>query len=179
MSSLKGLVPILVAMVVGGLIVRFAFPQTRTHKIHLPPETDTVTVTETELQTVTDTVVKWRETVTTDTVLVTETIHETDTVRVATLPGRWYLDSLQAATEPGERSVFSLTYLAADSAGLVRSDRLERQVALGPIAEVHTDSAGLHVDYGEWPEPGCDFACQLERVALGVGIGVLGWELVR
>lgn len=179
MDKLKGAAPILAAILIGGLFVRIAFPSTRTRTIRLPSNTDTVTVTETELQTLTDTVVKWRETVTTDTVLLTETIHETDTVRIAVLPGRWYLDSLQAPAELGETAVFSLTYLEADSAGLARSDRLERQVALGPIREVQTDSAGLHVEYGEFPEPGCEFGCQVERVLLGVGLGVLGWELVR
>lgn len=133
-------------LVAGGVIARLAFP--KVEEVQLPAETDTVTVTEPQVDSIVREVVRWRERVTTDTVTVTTTRYETDTVYLATLPPRWYLAEASIGAR-GDTSTYSLVWLEADSTGVRRRKAVERQVTLGPVREIRTDAEGLHVDYAE------------------------------
>lgn len=155
------LVLVLVAAVVG--LTRFLWPRTET--LRLPGRTDTVTVTSAELDTVWRTRIRdrWREVATTDTLTLVDTLWQTKVETVAVLAPRWYLDSAKIAAERGDSSYYALTWLAADSGTVRRRDRVERQVTLGPVRQIATDSSGLHVDYGEFR------SCSLAGVS---GLGV-------
>lgn len=135
---------LLVALAVAG--TRLLWP--REEPIQLPGSTDTVTVTREVLDTVWRERVEWRERVTTDTVVLADTIFQTEVDTVAVLPGRWYLDSASVASR-GDTSYYALTWLEGDSSSIRRQERIERHVTPGPLRQLATDTAGLHVDYGE------------------------------
>lgn len=144
----------IVAIVAAGFLARELFPKTET--LTLPGRTDTVTVTQTEMDTVVETQVETRtvEVHDTDTVVLSDTVWQTAVETVAVLSPQWYLDTLVAGRERGDTAVYQTTFLAADSTGIIRRDAVERQIQLGPVRQVSMDAEGLHVEYGDPPRSG-------------------------
>jgi len=163
-------VVLLLAAAIAG--TRLLWPRTET--LRLPGRTDTVTVTRAELDTVWRERVRdrWRQLSTTDTVLLVDTMWQTRAETVAVLAPRWYLDSARIAAERGDSSYYALTWLAADSGVMRRRERVERHVTPGPVRQIATDSAGLHVDYGAFRScPLAGLSGLGLRLPLGVTIG--------
>lgn len=171
-----------VAILLGGLVGHFAFPQTET--VQLPGETDTVRVTEREVDSIRVVHHDTTRVVTTDTVNTVTTRWRTRVDTVHVLPTRFFLDWATIASR-GDTSYFGLVELGADSAGIYRRSQVEAHVTLGPVRSITTGPQGLDVDYGNPPRPsvslgGIDlspgFACGLAGaggLSLGLGIGSL------
>lgn len=153
----------------------YAFGPERSAEVPAPPETKTtVIVPSYVLGAMQEEMFDMPEVVTTDRRNQTDTVWRTpervvqhvdtvvdsipgsvDTViRWVTLPGRWFLDTLDAPTEAGDSALYSLTWLEGQAGGgVLREDALMRHPAPpGPLEYVATDSAGLHVEYADqWP----------------------------
>lgn len=127
---------------------RLLWPRTET--LRLPARTDTVQVTNTELDSIVETVVKWRERVTTDTVNLVRTRWRTRVDTVVRLVPRWYLTWAKIAQERGGASRYGLVKLGADSAGIYRQRMVEEHVTPGPVTELRTTPTGLSVGYGTY-----------------------------
>jgi hypothetical protein len=175
-------VPWIAALVLGVLLGRALFPDTRTvtEIVRLPSNTDTVTVTVTELDSVEVVRFRDRPVFSTDTLVLRDTVwRAADTVPA--MPLTWHLTRLQAG-----HSLDTPTYVSG--VAYRYGDVLERietfesyPTTLGPITDIIADSAGIHVNFGSWPTPPkpCAFWCRAQYAIGGLAAGVIVWEVAR
>lgn len=165
--------------VLAALLVREVFPKRVqvTEIVRLPSQTVYDTVTETVVDSITRTVFRDRPVFNTDTIVLRDTVWRSLPDTVSALPFTWYLTRLKAGHRLDTPSYVVGEGLQYNRA-LTRTQTFERYpVTLGPVEEVWTDAAGIHVKFGEWPpEPQtCGTWCvakwTLGAVAAGVIVG--------
>ena len=175
-------VPWVALLVLGILAGRALFPRTVTvtELVTIPGSTDTVVVTTTELDSIEVVRFRDRPVVTTDTLVLRDTVFLAgDTLEA--LPLQWRLRALAAGHRLDMPTFVSGEALAYDGR-LTRLQSVEQYpVTLGPVRQIWTDERGIHVDFGEWPEPPktCGTWCRLQWGLGGLAAGIVLWEVAR
>ena len=169
--------PWLAVAILAGLIGRALFPVTDTvvEFVHLPGSTDTVTLTVTQLDSIEVVRFRDRPVFQTDTMVLRDTVLITLPDTIQTLPLRWRLTALQAGHSLDEETLVLGDLLGYDGA-LTRAQTFESYpVTLGPVTDIRTDSLGIHVRFGTWPEEpkSCQFWCVARWTLGGLAAGVI------
>jgi hypothetical protein len=179
----KNWILVIAVAVVAAAAARELFPRTETIIIPGPsPEPVVVTVSgdSVELAHLRELVsrmeVDLRNLAHVDTVNHIDTVFVEDTIRLGfDVTPRWYLDSLALAQELGGQSIAQATLFGADSAGVYMSNQTLTYWTPGPLLGATSDSSGVQLLWGEFPQPKdtCEFWCKRTHEAVGGAVGII------
>jgi len=175
--------PWIAVCVLVALGVRQFFPRTVTvtETIRLPTTTDTLFITDSQIDSVYVERFRDRPVFQTDTTVLRDTVYLTRQDTLSALPFSWRLTALDAGHGLDSPTLVQGEGLAYDGA-LTRVQTVESYpVTLGPITEIRTDSLGIHVNFGTWPAKPktCGAWCRISWGLGGLAAGVILWEVAR
>ena len=169
--------PWLAVAILAGLIARWLFPvtDTVTEYIRLPSQTIYDTVEVSRIDSVEVVRFRDRPVFQTDTMVLRDTVLITFSDTIQTLPPRWRLTALQAGQGLDSKTLVLGDLLTYDGA-LTHAQTFESYpVTLGPVTDIRTDSLGIHIRFGSWPEPPktCGVGCVAQWTLGGLAAGFL------
>lgn len=166
------------AAILGGLVARELWPNTETVIRQGPTVTDTLYVDRLEV----DTIIEVREIVTSDTVRIPYTVILSDpqTYDCPNLPRIRGITRVAAGQGFDDTTKVSVVDVWADGRQIAVQQSVEKWWTPGSITYLEA-SDPLRVDFEPWPdaEDTCGFGCKLLWYAVGVGSGMVVWELAR